>query len=102
MDKLAKIEWEAGNLRHCVTVADFAGAEAAAARYMAQVGRTISDIPPDLARTTIHDACALLEWARRNMCAARASLATRLDALNRLAAYAPPLITESHAFTLRA
>ncbi|HXS95281.1 MAG TPA: hypothetical protein VN736_11805 [Candidatus Limnocylindrales bacterium] len=100
MHNLAGLEWQAGKLRHSIAIGDFAASEAAASLYIAQVARTISELPPDRARTTVEEACALLEWARRNICAARASLATRLAALRRVSGYAPPAIADP-AFTLR-
>ena len=87
MGNSARIEWEAGNLRHRVALGDFAGAEASARCYCDLVAHEIRGLPRAEAEDCLHRSAELLEWARRNLCAARTRIALQLGRLGRASLY---------------
>jgi hypothetical protein len=78
MGNLSRIEWEAANLRHHVALGDFGRAQASARLYAGLVAAEMRQVPRARAQQCLRTACELLEWARRNLCAARARLGGQL------------------------
>lgn len=102
MDNLAQLEWEAASLRHHVALANFAEAEAAAHRYAEAAARRMRALPPTDAAETLRQSCDLLEWGRRNLCAARARLAGQLHRLHTASRYAPEHHPPAHTWKIEA
>lgn len=80
-----RVEEEA--LRRAVLSSDFARAESSARRYTAALKSLLAQLAPAQAERRLRDACQLMEWARRCLCAARARLSDELQRVQRLAAY---------------
>jgi hypothetical protein len=75
----------AAELRDAAGRGDFFRAEAALKLYADLLGPLLADLSPAEAKKRLQDACELIEWSRRNLCAARARVADeirRLDSIN--------------------
>jgi hypothetical protein len=84
---MTTLDKEAQILRRLVAANDFAGVQACAARYGKLLRGHVAALPPAQAPGRLREACALLEWARRTLCAARAGMADDLQRLHHLTAY---------------
>jgi hypothetical protein len=74
-------------LRRAVQSGDFPGAESCARCYTCVLRAMLPLLAPAEAQRLLHDACELMEWARRCLCAARTRVSDRLRGVQRLAAY---------------
>lgn len=82
-----RVHAEEEKLRRAVKSGDFAGAESSARRYTCALEASLAQLRPVQAARRLRDACELMEWARRNLCAARSRLSDELRRVQRLAAY---------------
>lgn len=80
-------EAEAQVLRDAVTGGDFTAAQNAARRLTSLVADAVSGLPPAESARRLRQACDLLAWSRRNLCAARARLAGEIRHLEGLRQY---------------
>ena len=78
---------EAQALREAVSVADFPGAQRAALRFASLVAEAAAGLPPAESLQRLSDACDLLAWSRRSLCASRARLAGEIRHLEGLRQY---------------
>ncbi len=77
---MSAIAREAAHLRRSVEHEDFAAVEASLARYAG-----LLEAEPSL--ESLSEASELIEWARRNLCAARTRIAEQRDRLRGVAQY---------------
>ena len=68
------MDTEAEVLRDAAARGDFAAAEKAVVRFAERVRSQAADLAPAEAASRLREACDLIEWSRRNLCAARARL----------------------------
>lgn len=78
---------EAQALRQAVVGSDFAGARQAALRFGSLLENAVHGLPPAESARRLRDACDLLAWSRRNLCASRARLADQIRHLEGLRQY---------------
>jgi hypothetical protein len=78
---------EAEALRGAVARGDFATAQEVADRYASLIRTLVAGLPPTEAARHLRAACDLLQWSRRNLCAARARLAEEIRRLDRISQY---------------
>ena len=74
-------------LRRAVDCEDFIAAAESAGRYTKLVEMCLKDLPPSASEARLHAACSLLDWARRNLHAARGRITADLARLQRLSDY---------------
>ena len=91
---------EASELREAAARGDFAAAEAAASRYTEAVCALVKELAPAEAAARIGEACELMEWARRNLCAARSRVEEQVRRLECLQRYHDRLPTTEHMFRI--
>lgn len=89
---------EAAALRDSAARGDFATAEAAASLYTEAVCALVKGLPPAEAAARIGEACELMEWARRNLCAARSRVEEHVRRLECLGRYHARLLGAEHLF----
>ena len=87
---------EAEALRNAVVCGDFAGSKLAAQRFASLLAELAGNLPPAEAARQLQSGCELLEWSRRNLCAARARLAAELRRLDSLSQYHDCLAILTH------
>ncbi|MDR3702864.1 MAG: hypothetical protein P4L56_24675 [Candidatus Sulfopaludibacter sp.] len=81
------VQPEEGVLRQAVQSGDFAGAERAARLYVAAVQGALAQLPRAQGPARLREACELIEWARRCLCAARVRLNGERSGVQHLAAF---------------
>jgi len=81
---------EEETLRRAVHSNDFAEAERLARLYTRSLETALPQLPQAQAESRLRDACKLMEWARRCLCAARARLNDELRRVQRLSIYRQP------------
>jgi hypothetical protein len=77
----------AAGLRDAAARGDFLGAQAALKHYVDRLGPLLAGLPPAQAANRLLDACELIEWSRRNLCAARARVADEIRRLDSIGEY---------------
>ena len=65
---------EAEVLRDAAARGDFAAAGEAVVRFAERVRSRAADLPAAEAASQLRQGCELIEWSRRNLCAARARI----------------------------
>lgn len=84
---MTSILMEEEALRRAVQTGDFAEAERSARRYTGALKAVLPQLLPAQAQERLGEACRLVEWARRCLCAARARLNGELRRVRSLSAY---------------
>ncbi|SPE43460.1 hypothetical protein SBA3_920005 [Candidatus Sulfopaludibacter sp. SbA3] len=82
-----RVDAEEAALRRAVQCGDFAAAENCGRRYTSALEAMLAHLAPVQAEVRLRDACELMEWARRCLCAARARLSDELRCLRRVSVY---------------
>lgn len=100
MDPHSRLEDSASALRDAVGRRDFAGAEAAARDYSAQLTTGIEAMPAAAALDQLKAACQLIEWARRRFIADRARIASELSQLQVASQYQTRPQPDRHALRI--
>ncbi len=96
----AEIRAEAEALRAAAERGDFAAAENAARRFTGLLHPLLAELPPKEAEARLLQACELIDWARRNLLAARSRIAGELRHLDRLRHYHSQLSPTVHTFRM--
>ena len=94
------LDGEEEALRRAVSRNDFAAAALSAGRYAKLVESALPDLTPKDAEARVRHACSLLDWAWRNLRAARTRIGRKLIQLQGVSQYhaaipAPPTATHS-------
>jgi len=81
------LEREEELLRRAVSRGDFDAVALSAARYAKLVEAGLQKLSPAEAQARLRRACSVLDWGRRNLRAARARIAEKLDRLQGISYY---------------
>jgi hypothetical protein len=101
---MTNLQQEAQRLRRLVSSDSFEEATRCARQYTTLLEQDLHRLPTEQRETQLREAVALLQWAHRSMCAARASLMAQLRSAQRLAAYQParPADATTHSWRIEA
>jgi len=81
------VQAEQEALRRAARSCDFVEAQSSVGRYVAALESALPQLPPAQAAELLRDACKLIEWSRRSLCAGRARLRDELLRVHRLSTY---------------
>jgi hypothetical protein len=94
------LDREAEALRQAVDRADFDGASAAVERYVQLLTAALPQMPRTTAAEQVRSAGERIEWARRNICAARARLGEKFRGLECALRYRSPAPDAVHTWRM--
>ena len=80
-------EEAAAALTEATVRGDFAGTQRAVKRLSDLIGPMAAALPRDEGLRRLDDACALIEWSRRNLCATRARVVEEIRRLDAIGQY---------------